>query len=81
MTNAKALDEPVQSCVVMMILVIQMCPEAVVVKVYIGYAGCVLFRLRVWFTVSHGASRKPLELHDVLGQSARLIREDIADHA
>ena len=79
--ETESLMEALQVLIVLMGPVVDVLVELRVLEVNICDAWRVFNRLRVVFTVLKLAGRKSLELHDVLGERACLVAENVVHHA
>lgn len=64
-----------------MALVVQVLPQVRILKVHISDSKSVRVRLGVGLAIRYASSCEFLELHNILGECARLVREDVVDHA
>ena len=84
MTETQSFEELLEFVVVPMTFVFDMLVEFLVIEVNIGDSGRVLYIRQltgVRMAILVLASGEPFELHDVLGQGARLITKDVVHHA
>ena len=79
--ETESLMELLQVLIVLMGSVVDVLMELSVLEVNICDARRVFDRLRVVFTVLKLAGRESLELHDVLGERACLVAENVVHHA
>ena len=72
--------ESLQVLAILMTSIVYMVIELLIFKVDVGYTRWVLVRLWIILSIFKLTSGESFELHDILGERASLITENIMDH-
>jgi hypothetical protein len=81
MTQTDSFSERCNSLVIISLSILQVLEGCLVFKVNVSDSHGIIPLRWVHLTVRYRSSRESHELHHVLGESARLIREDKVHHA
>ena len=80
MAESQSFMESLQVLAILMASIVHVVIELLIFKVDIGYTRWVLVRLWIILSIFKLTSGESLELHDILGERASLITENIMDH-